>query len=237
MSDPHGPGDPPSLLGITIRRAMVVGRLYLVIGTGMSLLYSSLLALTAGDAFGTAAPLLFPIFGAIGGMGAVLIFTNDRMKGVYEYLMAYGLAPRRLFANILVAALVQVTIVLGVSMTAGVAIFVARGHVITPLLAAMLLSYSVPMSYASAMFATTAGMFWTTISTPRAGMNSPLGLVPLIGIAPPGTVLLVVTALLTTGRPWYDGTIPAVVLMFAAVLLLLARVETLLPREQLLSPA
>lgn len=231
----------PSLLGITVRRASAVGRFFLVYGSGISVVLAVALGLSGGAAFASSFPLLLPIFGVVGSMGGLLVFTNDRQKGVLEYLMAYGASPRRLFLDVLVTTLVLVSIVLVVALSVGLGVFVARGHSITPTLAVSLGAYSVPMTYASASFAATAGMYWTSLSSPRMGSNSPIGLIPFIGILP----VLVTFGVLATLEA--DGVTSAVTLRIVAesaiglvaatVVVLLSMAGRLLRRERLLSQA
>jgi hypothetical protein len=55
--------------------------------------------------------------------------------------------------------------------------------------------YTLPMSYASQAFAATVGMYWSALSSPRQGLNSPIGLAPFIGILPTVATLGAVIAL------------------------------------------
>ena len=146
--DPREPAaeGPLSLLGVTIRRSTVLGRFFLVYGTAISLLLGISLDLTSASSFASAFPLLLPIFGAVGSMGGLTVFTSDRMKGALEYFLAYGISARRLFANVLVACLVLVTLILAVGGTVGVGLYLALGHPLTATLAQGLGLYGVPMT-------------------------------------------------------------------------------------------
>lgn len=240
--DPREPAaeGPLSLLGVTIRRSTVLGRFFLVYGTAISLLLGISLDLTSASSFASAFPLLLPIFGAVGSMGGLTVFTSDRMKGALEYFLAYGISARRLFANVLVACLVLVTIILVVGGTVGVGLYLALGHPLTATLAQGLTLYGVPMTYASAAFATTIGMYWTALSSPRTGMSSPIGLAPFLGILPPAAVLGIIVALAETGKfstsTVIDVAIISMVAVAAVVVLLLSLSGRLLRRERLLSP-
>lgn len=240
--DPREPAaeGPLSLLGVTVRRSTVLGRFFLVYGTAISLLLGISLDLTSASSFASAFPLLLPIFGAVGSMGGLTVFTSDRMKGALEYFLAYGISARRLFANVLVACLVLVTIILVIGGTVGVGLYLALGHPLTATLAQGLALYGVPMTYASAAFATTIGMYWTALSSPRTGMSSPIGLAPFLGILPPVAVLGVIVALAETGKfstsTVIDVAIISMVAVAAVVVLLLSLSGRLLRRERLLSP-
>ncbi len=232
---------PASMLGVTFRRATVSARFYLVYGTVMSTFLGVLLATLSGSSFASAYPLVLPIFGVIGSMGGLVVFTSDRQKGVLEYLLSYGMSPRRLFLDVLLTSLALVTVVVGVSLSASLSVYLAHRHPLTTPLVALLGVYAVPMAYASAAFATTIGMFWTALSSPRQGMSSPVGLAPFFGMLPPlatlGAIVLLVlhggagrgTLYLVIGAA--DGTVALV------VALLLASTGRLLRRERLLSPA
>ena len=233
---------PPSLLRVTIRRATVTGRFFLVYGSVVSVVLGVSLVLAAGKgSFESVFPLFFPIFGVMGSMGGLVVYANDRTKGVLEYLLAYGFSPRRLFANVLATALALASIVLAVGIGAGVGLYVAKGHTFTAQLALALGIYAVPMTLASAAFAATVGVYWTALSSPRQGMNSPIGLVPFIGILPSLVTLGVVVELGLTGRTSGLAIIEvlasAMALMAAVVLVLLASIGRLLRRERMLSPA
>lgn len=232
---------PLSLLGSTVRRSFTGGRFYLIYATAMSLLFVVGLGFAGGSAFTSTVPTLLPIFGVVGSMGALTIFTNDRMKGVLEYLMAYGVSPRRLFTNVLLAGLALVTVVLGVALGVGLSVYLGRGRSLGLEFTLLLGIYTLPMTYASVAFATTVGMYWTSLSSPRMGMNSPTGLAPFIGILPSLATLGAVLALGATHQGSTTSYLlivgGAVALLAIAVLLLLGMIGRLLRRERLLSPA
>jgi len=242
MGAPPGLGRPPSLLGVTIRRATVLGRFFLGYGTVLSVLMGVSLAVSSGSAFPSAFPFLLPVFGSVGSMGALTVFTSDRIKGALEYMLAYGIPARRIFAEVLAACLVLVTIIVCVAVGAGVGAYLARGHAPSLALAQGLGLYAIPMTYASAAFATTVGMYWTALSSPSMGMSSPIGVAPLIGILPPVIVLLSITALAASGgvsspdAAWRIGVL-AMVTVTAVTVGLLASIGHLLRQERLLSPS
>ena len=229
--------EPTSLLRTTFRRSLALGRIFVVVGVAYVLVLSVALSFTAASSFGSAFPIFLPIFGALGSLGGLMVFSNDRTKGVFEYLIAYGISPRQLFVNALVASLLLETLVLALFLGLGVGVFVASGHAITVELVVSLSIYSVPMSYASTAFATTVGIYWTSLSSPRSGLSSPIGVVPFIGIAPSGLTLALVAILAHQGYTNFYLEIGAAVAAVAAiVLLLLGLLDRLMPRERLLSP-
>lgn len=238
MVDPPGRGELPSLLSTTFRRCLTLGRLYLGIGLGYSIVLTLVLSVSGESSFVSALPTVLPIFGVMGSMGGMMVFSNDRLKGVFEYLIAYGVSPRRLFANTMLASLGVMSIQVGVSVALGLGLALVQWHTIPVALWGLLVLYSVPMSYASAALACMAGMYWTVLSSPRAGMNSPMGLMPVVGIAPPVMTLVgvgVIAATYGTGAVVIVLGV-AVVVVSAVTLTLLAQVGRLLRTDRLLSP-
>ncbi len=225
----------PSLLGTTIRRAFIVGRVNLVIATVVSLLWGTILSLTPGSSFASLFPLLLPILGTIGTVGAMLVFTNDRAKGVFEYLIAYGVPPHRIFTNVLGAAFTMIAVVDGLTLAVALSLRVALGLAIPIAFTAAILGYSLPMSFGGSALTAAAGMFWTSLSSPRQGMNSPLGLLPLLGVAPGGLGFILAEAAGPADQAYVEVGAVSIVIVLALVLLSLE--SRLMPRERLLSPA
>jgi len=230
-----------SLLPVTVRRATVTGRFYLVYGTVISLLLGVVLAHFSAPSFASSFPLFLPIFGVVGSMGGLVVFTSDRTKGVLEYLLAYGYSPRRLFANVLLTTVVLVSIVVGIAVSASLGAYSAEGHSVTSTLAIGLGVYAIPMTYACAAFASTVGVYWTALASPRQGMNSPVGLIPFVGILPALITLFVIIGIERSGP--LSATSLLVVLGSAIgavatfVIVLLGSMGRLLRRERLLSAA
>ena len=223
----------PSLLGVTIRRSLVVGRISLLIGTVMIVFYSAAFGF-GGPLFTSIGTVLLPIFAVTGGLGGATVFSNDRMKGVLEYLVAYGLTPRRILFNVLVAGLVQVTIVLSVGVAAGTVTYLLSGYALTAQLPLALLGYTFPMSYLTVSMMTIIGVFWTSLSSPRAGMNSPLGVLPLIGFVPTTIGLVLALALSAYAVQILLGIEVALAVV---VFQLILRTDRLMPPDRLLSSA
>ena len=227
------PLDSPSLLGITIRRSFTVGRISLLVGGVMVVFYSAAFGY-GGPLFVTIGTVVLPIFAVSGGIGGCLVFSNDRSKGVLEYLVAYGISPRRLLLNSLLAGIVQVTLILGIGVTAGITTYLLSGYALTTQLFGALLVYTFPMSYLTVTLMTTVGVFWTALSSPRAGMNSPLGVLPMLGVVPTAAALVV--ALIFAAHAT-EILLAAELVIFVVVMSLLARTDRLMPTERLLSPA
>jgi hypothetical protein len=226
----------PSLVGTTIRRTIVIGRMYLVLGAGFSLLLTVVLIFGArsSSAFATVFPLELPLFAVLGSTGGLMTFASDRTKGVFEYLIAYGIHPRTLFANGLLATAAMSTIVVGLSLLVALGAATAAGVALTPALGKALALYTIPMSYAAALFTSTVGMIWSAFSTPRTGMNSPVGVAPMVGIAP--VILVLVVSESVPSSEVYYVTVGAAAALVVAVVGLLSLSAKLMGRERFLSP-
>lgn len=224
-----------SLLGPTIRRSFAVGRVNVVVAAGGSLVWGTLLSLTPGGDFASLFPLLLPVLGTIGAVGPMLVFTNDRTKGVYEYLIAYGVPPLEIFVSVLGAAFTMVAVVDGLTLAVAISLRLTLGLSIPIAFTETLLGYSLPMSFGAAALTTAAGMYWTSLASPRQGMNSPLGILPMIGVAPGALGLIVAESAGPAYRIYVLIAVVTVVVVLAVVLLALE--SRLMPRERLLSPA
>ena len=230
-----------SFLGPTIRRSFRSGRMVLVVGVVWSVILGVAIAVGSGSAFASSFPLILPVFGSVSAVGALTVFTSDRTTGVLEYLMAYGVSPRRLFTNFIVAALASISIVLVIAVGASVGTYLALGNKVSTSLLLFLGGYAIPMSYVSGAFATTVGMYWSALSSPREGMNSPIGLAPFLGILPPVATLVLIGTFGATVGITTNGFLlvagGALTLVALTVLYLLANIGHLLRRERLLSNA
>ncbi len=224
----------PSLTAITFKRGLVAGRLYLGLATLISLILTTVLLHNAKPGvFANTFPLELPLFATLGSMGGIMLFVSDRSKGVLEYLIAYGVRPRSLFLNVLLTAAALSSLVLLCALAVGLSGYLLTGHTLTADLENSILGYTVPMTYASALFATMTGMLWSVLSTPRAGLNSPVGVSPLLGIAPPMLVLILAEAV--DKSAYYDITVGASIGFLLVVAGLLLVSTRLMGRERFLS--
>jgi hypothetical protein len=225
----------PSLLVVTLRRGIIAGRLYLVMATVISLILAVVLLRTARglSVFVATFPLEIPMFASLGAMGGMMLFVGDRSTGVLEYRISYRIPPRTLFVNSLLVTVVLSTIGLGSALAVGLTGYVAVGGKISTNLQNSLLGYTIPMTYAAALFASISGMIWSALSSTRAGLNSPAGIAPILGIAPPILVLIVADA--TDKAADYYVTIGTSLGFLVLVLFLLAASSRLMDRERYLS--
>ncbi len=220
---------------VTLRRGILAGRFYLAIGVFVSLVLTVALLRSAHGTtqFVAVFPLEVPVFASLGAMGGLMLFVGDRSKGVLEYLISYGVRPRTLFVNSLLVTLALTTVVLGSSLAVGMTGYLAAGNAISTDLENSVLGYTIPMAYASASFASVCGIIWSALSTPRAGMNTPVGLAPILGVAPPVLVLIVAEGVAKSS--YYDVTVGAALGFLAVVVVLLIASSRLMDRERYLS--
>ncbi len=225
----------PSVTSVTFRRGLYAGRLFLGVGLMISLILTTVLLRSPRGAvvFEATFPLEVPLFASLGAMGGMMLFVSDRSKGVLEYLIAYGIRPGTLFVNCLLTTVGLSSIVLGSALAVGLGGFLATGHPLTTDLENSVLGYTIPMTYASSLFAASCGMIWSTLSTPRIGYNSQAGVAPLLGVAPPMLVLILAEAV--DRSQYYYVTVGASLGFVALVAVLLLASTRLMGRERYLS--
>ncbi|MDP7976073.1 MAG: hypothetical protein RAK25_02880 [TACK group archaeon] len=127
---------------------------------------------------------LIALFCAVGSMGPLILFTADRDRGVLEYLMGVGANPSTFFASTTLSALVLVTMIrIPLVALSAALIYFLNGSI--PYLYLYDLAYfSISASYVSVSLEAIAGMTWSALTRRRAGMNTPIGVAPLIGLIP-----------------------------------------------------
>jgi hypothetical protein len=179
-----------SFVQTNFKRAIIFGSVYLSIGIVMSFLLGGISSWTAS--LSTAGslvafqsfPMVLPLIAIIGSFGGLMVFVSDRTKGVYEYLIAYGVSVYKIFWSTLMVTLGLVTIVLGISITGNMVLMLLMGGSIHFSLIKLILIYTLPVSYASAAFMCIAGMMWSSLTVRIPGVNSPIGISALLGIFP-----------------------------------------------------
>jgi hypothetical protein len=125
------------------------------------------------------------------------------------------------------------TLVMGSALVIGLTGYVATGHSISTDLENSILGYTIPMTYATSLFAATTGIIWSALSTPRAGLNSPVGVAPILGVAPPVLVLIIAEGV--DKSAYYFVTVGAALGVLALVAVLLIASSRLMVRERYLS--
>ncbi len=233
-----------SLAYINFKRAVNFGKIYLIISLGASLLISAINLLNPNAA--SAGPssalshiseipaLLLPLFAVTGSYGSLMVFVSDKDKGVYEYLIAYGINPSKIFWSTVLAAIGLESMVLGISICANVAVvLVSEG--LTLGYAELLAFYVIPMSYAVAAFMSMAGIIWSSLTVKRSGVNSPVGVIPIIGEAPIIGVLLVSLAIAPSYFLLFVGSVSLILFILVGVMIWLSNSKIV--RERFLSNA
>jgi hypothetical protein len=235
------PGTPNlgSLFLTNFKRSLNFGRIYLLIGMFLPLLFAVQVS-AAGGAAGSLVldqlyPLILPVFVVLGSLGALMIFSSDKEKGVYEYLIAYGLNPSTIFWSIIVATMGIVVLVLAVSLAVTTGALLLMGGVVSVRFAELLLFYTIPLSFASTMFMSMAGMIWSQLTTRVAGVNSPAGIAPLLGIAPVLAVFFAATQVPSGDLLYLVGAVS--VAMIWAVVVMASVASRRMQRERFLSNA
>ena len=231
-----------SLFRTSFRRGMSFGRVYLVMAAVIPLFIGQLLTGVNVPAAASAPPIvsesfphMLPVFAAMGGVGALMVFVSDKSKGVYEYLIAYGVSVYDIFWSTVLATLGLVSIVLAVALGGTAAFTLATGGSVPAGEVELLLLYSIPLSYAAAAFMSMSGMVWSFLTSRIAGVNSPVGLAPILGLMPVMLVLILSSAvgpgtfiLLTAG---------ATLVLVVAVASMMVVANKKMVRERLLSEA
>lgn len=187
-----------TLVRINVRRAVRVGRIYLGMAIALGLFATSLIVLetpgsgAVGTVLGTVVPAEIPIFGVVGSLGALIVFVSDRSKGVYEYLIAYGVETSVISASIVLASLALVSIVFAVAGGVSTALVLERTGTIPFYYVRDLLVDALPLAFGATAFMTMVSMMWAAVASPRTGVNGPVGFAPTIGIGP--LLILLITS-------------------------------------------
>lgn len=203
---------------------MVTGRIYLGLAIGVTTLISVVLATahSAGPSFiTTVLPSELPLFAVSGSLGALMVFVSDKTKGVYEYLIAYGVDTFAMSVSIVLAAIALVSIVLVVALGLISLLAVVEYGTLPGSFFEQVVIYTVPLSFAAVAFMTMAGMAWAAVASPRSGMNSPVGLAPMLGIFPLVLVTITSAFLTPTQHQWLAVAVAAGLLALVALLAIL----------------
>ena len=235
MSEPDS--TVPSLAGNTFRRALTSAWYFPLVGIGFSIVYAGIiLAIPTGGASALAEgfPLVGPLYLVFGAGGALVVFADDRARGVFEYLIAYGVPPSSLFWNSVLATVGLASIVLGISLGIVFGIAAVLGAALTWPVLELVVFYAIPMTYGGAVFSVMLGMIWSSLSSPRRGSNSPVGFAPLFGVAPL-LVVLFVGELIPHSELYLLGSSAGAILVGTAALVT-ALSDLVMVRERFLSP-
>ncbi len=204
----------------TLVRAVRYGKMYLVISIALPILVAAEFAFVptkSGVNLLSLYPLILPLFIVIGSMGGLMIFTSDKRKGVYEYLMAYGADASTIFYSILIATLGLALIVLTASLAIMAAVFLIAGISISLEVIEELLLYTLPLSFSAPVFMAMSGMIWSALSTRVTGVNSPVGIAPMLGVVPVIAVF-VISAIMGPAESIYVAAIVSVLIIAITIM-------------------
>ncbi|MEM0146576.1 MAG: YhfC family glutamic-type intramembrane protease [Conexivisphaerales archaeon] len=204
----------------TFIRSVRYGKMYLVISVALPILMAAEFAFVpnrSGVNLFTLYLLILPLFIVIGSMSGLMIFTSDKRKGVYEYLMAYGADASTIFYSILIATLGLAMIVLVASLAIMATIFLITGTSISLEMIEELLLYTLPLSFSAPVFMTMSGMIWSALSTQVTGVNSPVGIAPMLGVVPV-IVVFVISAITGPAKSIYVAGIVSVLIIAITVM-------------------
>lgn len=213
---------------INFKRALSYSKVYVATAIALSLLLTAeftLFTRRSGMTLAAIYPLIAPLSVVVGSVGGLWLFTSDKGKGVYEYLIASGVDVSTIYTSTLVSTVALATLVLGSSMAIMAAAFAVAGIHVTSGLLETLLLYTLPLSYSSPIFMSVAGMTWSTLTTRVTGVNSPVGVAPILGIAP----VLSATVLSAIAGPRFSGYVA--ILVSAAVIVLTAVTSVVADRK------
>ena len=231
-----------SFVQTNFKRAIKFGSLYLIIGIVMSLVISTIFSWTASIAdeeilfISQLGTLMLPLFAVMGSVGGLMVFVSDRTKGVYEYLIAYGVNVYEIFWSTLLVSFGLITIVLGISITGNVVLSLLFSGSIPFSMIETLLIYTIPLSYASSAFMCMAGMIWSSLTVGIPGVNSPVGISMILGIGPSLVVMLLGGFFI--GSSYFMMLVGGVTLiLIVLVVAMLVAANKMMNRERLLSDA
>lgn len=233
-----------SLARVNFIRAAKYGRIYLLMAVLLSIFISvelisvsnisSAASGAAKSVLSDIPALILPIFPIMGSFGSLMIFVSDKDKGVYEYLIAYGVNPSKIFWSIVATTIGLVSIVLGISIPIDVGVSMLAGG-LSRTYAELLGLYVVPISYAAAISMTMAGMIWSFLAVRRTGINSPVGIISLVGVVP---ILIIIPVSIIVGPTNFILLVGAVSLALYIVVAVMIRVSnSKMVRERFLSSA
>ncbi len=225
------------LFKLNFKRTVSFSRIYIVIGMILPIFYSGVLFFipdaSLKSSIGSLYPLLMPLFIIIGSIGPLWIFTSDKRKGVYEYLIASGIEVSSVFWSVLMITAGIVTMLLAFVLISILIIFTLAGVQITVIMVETIIFFTIPISYSSSILTSTAGMIWASLSKSMTGVNSPVGLAPLLGIIPILIAFLIPAIIGPKLSLYAGGIVSLAVLVTAIVVLMIANMK--MDRERFLS--
>ncbi len=225
---------------INFKRSLSYGKVYLILGmafpVAILVLFSFIGNARSAVYLISVIPMIIPVFAVVGSMGALMIFVSDKVKGVYEYLIAYGVNTSSIFWSIVVSSIGLAGILLAITIPVSFIAVNAIASSIPTIYFQLIFFYTIPLGIAVTMFMTMAGMIWSSLTTRRAALNSPVGLAPIVGLAPM-IVILVTSEILSNQDPnillYFVSGVSVVVIVIVFSLIAIAGKK--MTRERFLS--
>lgn len=202
---------PQDFAVLHLRRSLASSKVYIVIGLVLPMLFTGLLYYEGrslspsaiqtlydlpGNAGGGAVllsvllPSMIPLVVVIGTFSPLLLFVNDRSRGVYEYLLALGKKPSDIFLGLVISVISIASFLVAVPLAVAAALIYVSGPVLLPGFMVEAAIYVVPMSLIAPLFITGIAATWVSLTKRMQFVNSPIGVAPLFGLAPIVLVLL-----------------------------------------------
>lgn len=202
---------PSSFILLHLRRSVATSKAYLIFGLALPLLMTVLFfvignrehASALAAAYGlppstsgggilvyTFIPSVIPLAAVIGSFSPLLVFVNDRSRGVYEYLLAFGRKPAEIFIGLVISVIVLSVALIAVPVAvAGSLIYISSGALLGRLMTEILV-YSLPVGFVAPLFISAISVMWVSLTKRMQFVNSPIGIAPLFGLLPVVAVLL-----------------------------------------------
>jgi hypothetical protein len=156
-------------------------------------------------------PYILPLFTIMGAAGVAYFFSGDKSWGFFEYLMgSLKVKVGMIYFSYILTTLAIMAILVTVNVSVAIlAIYFYIGS-IPSFFNDILLVYSIPITFISALISVLAMLTWSSLSKSYPGINSPGGIGTILGIVPilgflfisfeiGVSHLLVVSALYVTG--------------------------------------
>ncbi|MDG6909377.1 MAG: YhfC family intramembrane metalloprotease [Nitrososphaerota archaeon] len=241
-SRPGAEGSPQTLARTTVLRSMSFGKVYIGLGVLLPLLTDLPLGAASSSAgaqvpalIGELPALMVPMAVIVGCMGGLMVFASDRSKGVFEYLIAYGVDTSAIFWSVLEATLALASLILALDLLESVLVLAALGTGVGAGFIELAVFYTIPLSLAAPVFMNAAGMVWSSLTKQMVGVNTPVGLAPLLGLAPVMVVLTLAGVVGTGGFVLLTGGTTVGLLAAAGLMVYVATRK--MSRERFLSNA
>lgn len=234
-----------------LRRSLTSGKAYLILGLVIPMIFiatlysagrtmsSSVIEKTyglppsvSGGAIlvATLVPTLIPLATVIGSFSPLLLFVNDRSRGVHEYLLAYGKKPSDIFLALVVSVIAISAILLAVPLLVAFGLIYATGQILVGQFVEECIVYVLPVGFVTPLFISGISAIWVSLTKRVQFVNSPIGIAPMFGLLP--VVVILIISEIERGREALLFTGIASVLLVAATATIFVLASKLLRGER-----